>query len=849
MGQHQSRDDSHGGDRHRHHGVGTNGPTSPSDHDPYSSRTGRGSRRNLVAAIVGGGSNNEVPERKETAAERQMRRLERERVARVEERERSIREEHVDGGYLVTMGVYTGPEDFNKAIVRQLMIERRVAPFWRGLDDYESDWTEHQLVAAGRGLPIPAADEIPSEDSARPHSSNSANAPNSNLQNLTVPIASRSQSASYDTSVGRSPSHSSFNTSSPASPLNAPATSTSLLRPRAKTLGLKSSSKETSATDSGPREIQLPRDSQVNGQAIEAFLYKDAVECSICLIFYPPYLNRTRCCDQTICSECFVQIKRPDPHTPEHHSPPQPAPDQAEDTEMLVSEPAACPYCQRPEFGVTYEPPPFRRGLVYAKPPPELANFSSAMSSSSSISSPPIASPGLAPRGDNRRRATSLSANDSIVITTDRIRPDWSAKLEAANLRKAKKNAAASALHAAAYVLPGTSENRSYVFGRSRFGRNRSDPDNSGSVTPSNRDASSRTAAESSGQARREGRDTNAARRTREVEEMMMAEAIRLSIVAEEERKKKADKEAAKEAAKNAKKQAKEEKKREKKERKSIYGTNGHSASSSMLNLGNSLAATFTGRKRGDSAASNLATEVTPEEVEEPPQGKGKGVARPYLGNDGSATDNGLLGAQQSDPSTSSSLLETHQSIPSPTSPDKPSHLRQMSTASSASSSIAESGNGTNPRGSSTSIESPGATETNEGNEDGDTGAESMFNFRSITAMIEKENDNEKTLDAVHVENAREASGSRCGSPDETAAQDMDVSIQTLRPRDFPQKIEPNHQAPMGLQMPDTKIDTSIVTPQLTLTPDTPALMSSAEENGKQLGSNIQNQSNNEITQ
>jgi len=71
---------------------------------------------------VGGGSNNELPERKETAAERQMRRLERERVARVEERERSIREEHVDGGYLVTMGVYTGPEDFNKAIVRQLMV-------------------------------------------------------------------------------------------------------------------------------------------------------------------------------------------------------------------------------------------------------------------------------------------------------------------------------------------------------------------------------------------------------------------------------------------------------------------------------------------------------------------------------------------------------------------------------------------------------------------------------------------------------------------------------------------------------------------------------------------------------
>lgn len=48
--------------------------------------------------------------------------MERERVNRVKERERSIKEEHVDGGFLVTMGVYTGPEDFNKGVVRQLMV-------------------------------------------------------------------------------------------------------------------------------------------------------------------------------------------------------------------------------------------------------------------------------------------------------------------------------------------------------------------------------------------------------------------------------------------------------------------------------------------------------------------------------------------------------------------------------------------------------------------------------------------------------------------------------------------------------------------------------------------------------
>lgn len=60
--------------------------------------------------------------RRETKQEREARRLEKERAARVKERERSMKEEHVDGGYLVTQGVYVGTEDFNKAVVRQLMV-------------------------------------------------------------------------------------------------------------------------------------------------------------------------------------------------------------------------------------------------------------------------------------------------------------------------------------------------------------------------------------------------------------------------------------------------------------------------------------------------------------------------------------------------------------------------------------------------------------------------------------------------------------------------------------------------------------------------------------------------------
>jgi hypothetical protein len=80
-----------------------------------------------------------------------------------------------------------------------VQIERRLAPFWKGLDDHSSSWTEHQLVAAARGLPIPAADEIPPEMARS--GSNNPRGSDVNLNSLTVPITSRSQSFQSDKSA------------------------------------------------------------------------------------------------------------------------------------------------------------------------------------------------------------------------------------------------------------------------------------------------------------------------------------------------------------------------------------------------------------------------------------------------------------------------------------------------------------------------------------------------------------------------------------------------------------------------------------------------------------------------
>lgn len=90
----------------------------------YVSRANRGSRHDLGFFGLGASERSvaQLEQRRETKAEREARKLEREREARKQERERSIKEEGVDGGYLVTLGTYTGTEDFSKPVVRQLMV-------------------------------------------------------------------------------------------------------------------------------------------------------------------------------------------------------------------------------------------------------------------------------------------------------------------------------------------------------------------------------------------------------------------------------------------------------------------------------------------------------------------------------------------------------------------------------------------------------------------------------------------------------------------------------------------------------------------------------------------------------
>ncbi|KAF2724914.1 hypothetical protein K431DRAFT_216832 [Polychaeton citri CBS 116435] len=731
---------------------------------------GRSSRADLSFLHLGRDRADEqqVPERpRETKQEREARRAERERQARLKERERSMREEHVDGGFLVTVGVYTGVEDFNKGIVRQLQIERRIAPFWRGLDDHSDSWTEYQLVAAARGLPIPAPDDIPPEwASGSTTSLANANVQDASTNSANIPISSHTQSYQSD--------NNSLSVSHPGPGARKDSNSAGqLIRGRAKTLASLATGNKSQSPDMTPQELRLPDERNVNGQPLEAFLYKDASECPICFMYYPPYLNQTRCCDQPICSECFVQIKRPDPHPPEHEQPgeQQQRPPE-EEAETLVSEVAACPFCVTPEFGVTYEPPPFRRGLIYAHQQHSLSK-SPAMSSSASLAS------GAA---NNRRRGMSLSAVDPHVVTTDRVRPDWAKKLADARAHALRRSAAATALHNAAYVLGNqdTQTMGTLSFGRRRRTLFRDSPSVSGSGTPVGGSSSTalRSLVDLREQSGSEGQGRTSRRnRVDDLEDLMMMEAIRLSLAAEEERKRKEEKDAKKGAKKRAKEEKKEAKQAEKAARKNSSGP-------SMYRAGTNDSASSWTSNHMIRSTSNLGREASiPEEQVE---GKGKGPAQDFAGFRPISDPTSTLNTEMKDTSSASNVAggTTPTSIENPQKhleqqrasvqaagskpiPVSGAHNRQLSTASSVASSYLDSGPGSfqidshlasaNASLPDTSRNSANASAipSGEGTPIGGAGLEPMLNFSSLTAMVS--NENKSSTEGEHVEHAENA--------------------------------------------------------------------------------------------
>lgn len=318
-------------------------------------------------------------------------------------------DENVDGGYLSPYGTYNLNLDYKINVVKEIIIARKLAPFYTPLQDFNPNWTDTELLKKVDSLRLHAVPEDDEDDE---------------LAEVEESTLSKKELRKYLTKK--------FN----------------------KELKLKKLEWQKFEEDRYRKQRGSSR--QASSRSLRLKLYSNCIECPICFLYYPKWINYSRCCNQAICSECFVQIKRLDPHYP-HDTEEEIQNGLKNDPNLLISEPASCPYCATPNFGVTYEhPTSFRTGINGSAP----SSFKSPSSSSieNAILEDEVDSNFNIQDNYFRKQSVigrrgSLPANHPTVITTDYIRPDWESKLISARARLAKKAAAATAIHASNMII------------------------------------------------------------------------------------------------------------------------------------------------------------------------------------------------------------------------------------------------------------------------------------------------------------------------------------------------------------------------------------------------------------
>ncbi|ODQ76939.1 hypothetical protein BABINDRAFT_163942 [Babjeviella inositovora NRRL Y-12698] len=372
-------------------------------------------------------------------------------------------QETVDGGYLAPYGTYKAFPDYDTLVVKLLITERKLAPFYSPLDDFDETWTQEELLVVLMNnlrlfLPNRTAEdeEIDDADDHKLHKSQTLMKRLEQKQKLKALIER------------------------------------TIKQQKKEQLRYNHDRQQAFVSENG--STRYP---SIPSNDLLLALYGNAIECPICFVYYPPHMNYSRCCEQPICTECFVHIRRNEPHPP--HDVPE---EEATDPESLISLPANCPFCAMPDFGVTYTPPLLictgiqgscapaefsiytRNDLVIeeeegsSKPKTRARAISAAISLSHSGMGSPRNSveaglarssvdAGLVRRLNDGsaassntnleapKRRGSLAASAPGVITTDAIQPDWETKLMSARARIARRSAAATAIHASSLIIQG----------------------------------------------------------------------------------------------------------------------------------------------------------------------------------------------------------------------------------------------------------------------------------------------------------------------------------------------------------------------------------------------------------
>jgi hypothetical protein len=177
-----------------------------------------------------------------------------------------------DGGSLSPHGIYPGQPDYNPTHVLKYIRERRLAPFYKGLDDYEEEWTDHQLSGMVREGKLPPSAEPPSPASQSLLATSNLRPPsNSSTPSLLLPPSMDAQGMLRPTSPrlrGMSVVENGLQTTDSLGSVGNLAGSGKDKRggrPRAQTTG--------SSTIVPTR-----------GKPLEAVVYRGAIECPVCFL-------------------------------------------------------------------------------------------------------------------------------------------------------------------------------------------------------------------------------------------------------------------------------------------------------------------------------------------------------------------------------------------------------------------------------------------------------------------------------------------------------------------------------------------------------------------------------------
>ncbi|KAK4053060.1 SNF1-interacting protein [Microbotryomycetes sp. JL201] len=388
-----------------------------------------------------------------------------------------LSDQTVDGGALEpqTWTYASSFAEYDRQVVHKLISDRRLAPFFLGLQDFDEGWQEDEVIAALHDAERHANQNL--RDALQQAIQNVADAEAN--QQTTAPGTRKSKEAAQQVA-------------------QAAAT-------RERLHGIIKHRDKRGGTGM-PHLSKAEQAKHYTGKA---------TECPICFLYYPPTMVHTRCCDQPICTECFVQIKRAEP-----------------DATHLESEPAACPYCMEPNFGSDLHRHQTRP--VLQKP-------------QGSESSSGISIEGVTTDVHPKPRRKSFAHTDREVVTTDQIHPDWEAKLEAIKAQVARRaNRRIVFRQVGDRLIP-----VGITSGRSSDGAN---PTMSTATLPPGFMAQVAAAMDASNSGSSSSGRRSARRRTQELgqylqsmgidtgpdlEEMMVEEAMRLSLLEDEERQRK----------------------------------------------------------------------------------------------------------------------------------------------------------------------------------------------------------------------------------------------------------------------------------------------------------------------